>query len=309
MVAIISLTNVYRRSKLVVTSLYVIAAYSVIYLGIALVQEGNLARIEWKYFRLFGVNGILVMISYPLIYMFEKTFGFMSDATLMELSDTNQPLLRKLAEVAPGTFQHSLQVANLAEDAVFQVGGNPLLVRAGALYHDIGKMEEPLYYIENQTSSINPHDNLEFEQSARIIIDHVRKGVDLAKKNKLPEAIIDFISTHHGTTTVQYFYRSYLRKYPEAEVDVRKFSYPGPRPGSRETAIVMMADSVEAASRSLKEITENTLDKLVDSIIGNQMREEQYNDAQITFKEITTIREVFKRRLRNIYHARISYPT
>jgi putative nucleotidyltransferase with HDIG domain len=309
MVAIISLTNVYRRSKLVVTSLYVIAAYSVIYLGIALVQEGNLASIEWKYFRLFGVNGILVMISYPLIYMFEKTFGFMSDATLMELSDTNQPLLRKLAEVAPGTFQHSLQVANLAEDAVFQVGGNPLLVRAGALYHDIGKMEEPLYYIENQTSSINPHDNLEFEQSARIIIDHVRKGVDLAKKNKLPEAIIDFIRTHHGTTTVQYFYRSYLRKYPEADVDVRKFSYPGPRPGSRETAIVMMADSVEAASRSLKEITENTLDKLVDSIIGNQMTEEQYNDAQITFKEITTIREVFKRRLQNIYHARISYPT
>lgn len=309
MVAIISLTNVYRRSKLVVTSLYVIGAYSVIYLGIALVQEGNLASIEWKYFRLFGVNGILVMISYPLIYMFEKTFGFMSDATLMELSDTNQPLLRRLAEVAPGTFQHSLQVANLAEDAVFQVGGNPLLVRAGALYHDIGKMDEPLYYIENQTSSINPHDNLEFEQSARIIIDHVRKGVDLAKKNKLPEAIIDFISTHHGTTTVQYFYRSYLRKYPEADVDVRKFSYPGPRPGSRETAIVMMADSVEAASRSLKEITENTLDKLVDSIIGNQMREEQYNDAQITFKEITMIREVFKRRLRNIYHARISYPT
>jgi len=308
MVAIISLTNVYRRSKLVVTSLYVIVAYSVIYLGIALVQEGNLASIEWKYFRLFGVNGILVMISYPLIFLFEKTFGFMSDATLMELSDTNQPLLRKLAEVAPGTFQHSLQVANLAEDAVFQVGGNPLLVRAGALYHDIGKMEEPLYYIENQTSSINPHDNLEFEQSARIIIDHVRKGVDLAKKNNLPEAIIDFIRTHHGTTTVQYFYRSYLRKYPEADVDVRKFSYPGPRPGSRETAIVMMADSVEAASRSLKEITDNTLDKLVDSIIGNQMTEEQYNDAQITFKEITTIREVFKKRLRNIYHARISYP-
>lgn len=309
MVAIISLTNVYRRSKLVVTSLYVIAAYSVIYLGIALVQEGNLASIEWKYFRLFGVNGILVMISYPLIYMFEKTFGFMSDATLMELSDTNQPLLRKLAEVAPGTFQHSLQVANLAEDAVFQVGGNPLLVRAGALYHDIGKMEEPLYYIENQASSINPHDNLEFEQSARIIIDHVRKGVDLARKNKLPEAIIDFIRSHHGTTTVQYFYRSYLRKYPEADVDVKKFSYPGPKPGSRETAIVMMADSVEAASRSLKEITENTLDKLVDSIIGNQMTEEQYNDAQVTFKEITMIREVFKKRLRNIYHARISYPT
>jgi cyclic-di-AMP phosphodiesterase PgpH len=308
MVAIISLTNVYRRSKLVVTSLYVILAYCVIYLGIALVQEGNLANIELKYFRWFGVNGILVLISYPLIYMFEKTFGFMSDATLMELSDTNLPLLRRLAELAPGTFQHSLQVANLAEDAVFQIGGNPLLVRAGALYHDIGKVEEPFYYIENQTSNINPHDNLEFEQSARIIIDHVRKGVELARKNKLPEAIVDFIRTHHGTSTVQYFYRSYLSKYPTAEVDVKKFSYPGPRPTSKETAIVMMADSVEAASRSLKTINENTLERLVDSIIATQMTEEQYNDAQITFKDITLIREVFKKRLRNIYHVRISYP-
>jgi cyclic-di-AMP phosphodiesterase PgpH len=309
MVAIISLTNMYRRSKLVVTSLYVILAYCVIYLGIALVQEGNLANIELKYFRWFGVNGMLVLISYPLIYMFEKTFGFMSDATLMELSDTNLPLLRRLAELAPGTFQHSLQVANLAEDAVFQIGGNPLLVRAGALYHDIGKMEEPLYYIENQTSNINPHDSLEFEQSARIIIDHVRKGVELARKNKLPEAIVDFIRTHHGTTTVQYFYRSYLSKYPTAEVDVKKFSYPGPKPLSKETAIVMMADSVEAASRSLKTINENTLERLVDTIISTQMTEEQYNDAEITFKDITLIREVFKKRLRNIYHVRISYPT
>jgi len=240
--------------------------------------------------------------------MFEKTFGFISDATLMELTDTNQPLLRKLAELAPGTFQHSLQVANLAEDAVFRVGGNALLVRAGALYHDIGKMDEPLYYIENQTSNINPHDNLEFEQSARIIIDHVRKGVELARKNNLPEAVVDFIRMHHGTTTVQYFYRSYLSKYPEADVDIRKFSYPGPKPNSKETAIVMMADSVEAASRSLRTINENTLEGLVDSIIGNQMTEGQYNDAQVTFKDITVIREVFKKRLQNIYHARISYP-
>jgi len=308
MIAIISLTDVYRRSKLVITSLFVILAYSIIYLGISLVQEGNLANLELKYFRWFGVNGILVLISYPLIYMFEKTFGFISDASLMEFTDTNLPLLRRLAELAPGTFQHSLQVANLAEDAVFQIGGNPLLVRAGALYHDIGKMDEPLYYIENQTSNINPHDDLEFEQSARIIIDHVRKGVEMARKNKLPEAIVDFIRTHHGTTTVQYFYRSYLRKYPEAEVDLKKFSYPGPKPMSKETAIVMMADSVEAASRSLKSINENTLEKLVDSIISNQMTEEQYNDAQITFKDITLIREVFKKRLLNIYHVRISYP-
>jgi len=307
-VALISLTNVYRRSRLVVTSIYVIITYCVVYLGIALIQEGSVANIELRYFRWFGVNGMLILISYPLIYLFEKIFGFMSEATLMELTDTNQPLLRRLAELAPGTFQHSLQVANLAEDAVFQVGGNTLLVRAGALYHDIGKMEQPLYYIENQTTGINPHDDLEFEQSARIIIDHVKNGVELAKKHKLPDAILDFIRTHHGTSTVQYFYRSYLRKYPEAEVDVRKFSYPGPRPASKETAIVMMADSVEAASRSLKTIDESSLDRLVDSIITTQMTEDQYNDAQITFKDITTIKEVFKRRLRNIYHVRISYP-
>ena len=309
MVAIISLTDAYRRSKLVVTAVLVILTYSIIYIGIGLVQEGNLGEIDYKYFSWFGVNGLLILISYPLIYVFEKTFGFISDATLMELSDTNQPLLRRLAENAPGTFQHSLQVANLAEEAVHHVGGNPLLVRAGALYHDIGKIEEPLYYIENQSSAINPHDNLEFEQSARIIIDHVRKGVEMAKKNKLPEAIVNFIRTHHGTTTVQYFYRSFLRKYPEAEVDVQKFSYPGPKPDSKETAIVMMADSVEAASRSLKSITESAIEKLVDSIITSQMTDEQYNDAQITFKDITTIKEVFKKRLRNIYHVRISYPS
>jgi len=309
MVAIISLTDAYRRSKIVVTAVAVMLTYSIIYIGIALVQEGDLMQIDYKYFSWFGVNGLLILISYPLLYIFEKTFGFISDATLMELSDTNQPLLRKLAENAPGTFQHSLQVANLAEDAIYRIGGNPLLVRAGALYHDIGKMDEPLYFIENQSSTINPHDDLEFEQSARIIIDHVRKGVELARKNKLPEPIVNFIRTHHGTTTVQYFYKSFLRKYPEAEVDVQKFSYLGPKPDSKETAVVMMADSVEAASRSLKSITEDTIDKLVDSIITAQMTDEQYNDAQVTFKDITTIKEVFKKRLRNIYHVRISYPT
>lgn len=309
MVAIISLTDAYRRSKLVVTAALVILTYSIVYLGIGMVQEGSFSQIDLRYFSWFGVNGLLILISYPLIYVFEKTFGFISDATLMELSDTNQPLLRKLAENAPGTFQHSLQVANLAEDVVHHIGGNPLLVRTGALYHDIGKMDEPLYYIENQSSTINPHDSLEFEQSARIIIDHVRKGVELAKKNKLPEAVVNFIRTHHGTTTVQYFYRSFLSKFPEAEVDVKMFSYPGPKPDSKETAIVMMADSVEAASRSLKSITESTIDKLVDNIITSQMTDEQYNDAQITFKDITTIKELFKKRLRNIYHVRISYPS
>ena len=309
MVAIYSLTNLYRRSKLVFTAFLVVLTYMVIYFGAAIVQEGNFNTIEWKYFAWFGYNGILILISYPLIYIFEKAFGLISDTTLMELSDTNQPLLRKLAEIAPGTFQHSLQVANLAEEAAHKTGGNPLLVRTGALYHDIGKLEEPLYYIENQSTGNNPHDNLEFEQSARIIIGHVTKGVDIAHKNSLPEPLIDFIRTHHGTSTVQYFYKSFLKKYPEEEVDVMKFSYPGPKPFSREMAIVMMADAVEAASRSLKEINDQSLDKLVESIIHTQMMEEQFNDANISFRDITAIKEVFRKRLNNIHHARIAYPT
>ncbi len=308
MVAIYSLTNLYRRSRLVITSFLVILTYAVIYFGTAIMQEGNFNTIEWRYFAWFGYNGILILISYPLIYIFERAFGFISDTTLMELSDTNQPLLRKLAEIAPGTFQHSLQVANLAEEAVHKIGGNPLLVRAGSLYHDIGKLAEPFYFIENQSSGENPHDKLEFEQSARIIIGHVAKGVEIAHKNALPEPVIDFIKTHHGTSTVQYFYKSFLIKYPEEDVDVRKFSYPGPKPFSREMAIVMMADSVEAASRSLKQINDQALDKLVEGIIHTQMMEEQFNDASITFRDITVIKEVFRKRLTNIYHARIAYP-
>ncbi len=308
MVAIISLTNVYRRSKIVITAALVMLSYSIIYIGIAVVQEGSLLQLEWQYFRWFGINGILILISYPLIYIFEKSFGFTSDATLMELSDSNQPLLRMLAEQAPGTFQHSLQVANLAENAIFKIGGNPLLVRAGALYHDIGKMDDPHYFIENLNNGENPHNDLEFEQSANIIIGHVKKGIDLARKYNLPEVIVDFIRTHHGTSTVQYFYKSYLKKYPEADVDMQQFSYPGPKPTSKEAAVVMMADSVEAASRSLKNINEQAIDKLVESIISNQMNEEQYDDAQITFKDIAEIREVFKQRLANIYHVRITYP-
>jgi len=311
MVAIFSLTNLYRRSKLVITALLVFITYCALYFGIMIVKEGNVTNMtseDLTIFAWFGINGILVLIAYPLMYIFEKTFGFLSDATLFELSDTNQPLLRKLAETAPGTFQHSLQVANLAEEATIKVGGNPLLVRTAALYHDIGKMAKPIYYIENQSSDINPHDNLEFEESAKIIISHVENGVETARKHNLPQAIVDFIRTHHGTTTVQYFYRSYIKKYPEEEVDVRKFSYPGPKPFSKETAIMMMADAVEAASRSLKTINEKTLEKTVENIISYQQKEEQYNNANITFRDITTIKEVFIKRLKNIYHARIVYP-
>ena len=311
MVAIFSLTNLYRRSRLVVSAVLVFITYCMIYLGISIVQEGNLTKIrteELSTFAFFGINGMLILIAYPLIYVFEKTFGFLSDATLFELSDTNQPLLRKLAETAPATFQHSLQVANLSEEAIIKIGGNPLLVRTGALYHDIGKMDNPIYYIENQTSDVNPHDDLEFEESANIIISHVEKGMEIARKHILPQAIIEFIRTHHGTTTVQYFYRSYVKKYPEEDVDVKRFSYPGPRPFSKETAVLMMADAVEAASRSIKSITEKTLDKLVDNIIDTQQMNEQFNNANITFKDISTIKEVFKKKLVNIYHARIVYP-
>jgi putative nucleotidyltransferase with HDIG domain len=243
-----------------------------------------------------------------LIFVFEKTFKFLSDSTLIELSDTNQPLLRELAEKAPGTFQHSLQVANLAEEAIFQIGGNPLLVRTGALYHDIGKMSKPLYFVENQSIEYNPHDELEFEESARIIIDHVNNGVEIARKNRLPDDIIDFIRTHHGTTIVLYFYKSFLKKYPDDEADLGKFTYPGPRPFSREMAVLMMADSIEAASRSLTMRDENSLRNLVEQIIGHQISERQFDNSDITFRDIYRIKEIFLRKLLNIYHVRIEYP-
>ena len=308
-IAVFSLTNFNRRSRIVYTAMLIFITYGFVYLGISIVQEGNVQEIDYNNFAWFGLNSFLILLSFPLIFVFEKIFGFLSDATLMELADTNQPLLRELAEKAPGTFQHSLQVANLAEDAIYRIGGNPLLVRTGALYHDIGKMVNPIYFIENQASDINPHDRLSFEESAKVIIDHVAKGVEIAKKHNLPQPVIEFIRTHHGTSTVHYFYRSYIKKYPEEEVDVKKFSYPGPKPFSKETAVLMMADSVEAASRSLKEVNNQSLESLVDGIIDSQLIEEQFNNADITFKDITTIKDVFKKRLKNIYHVRISYPT
>ncbi|MEA2105650.1 MAG: HDIG domain-containing protein, partial [Bacteroidota bacterium] len=220
----------------------------------------------------------------------------------------NSKLLRLLAEKAPGTFQHSMQVANLAEEAIYKIGGNALLVRTGALYHDIGKMVNPAYFIENQRAGFNPHDMHEFDESANIIISHVKDGVELAKKHSLPEPLIDFIRTHHGTTRVQYFYRSYIKKFPEQEVDINKFTYPGPKPYSKETAALMMADSVEAASRSLADISEDKINNLVDSIINDQMQDGQFDNANITFKDIATIKSIFKQKLVNIYHARIEYP-
>ncbi len=307
-VAILSLTNLYRRGRLFVTVALVYLTYIVLYLSLATIEEGTPFAANSLVLLWYAVNALLLMASYQLVYLFEKMFGFLSDATLVELSDTNLDLLRKLAEVAPGTFQHSLQVANLAEAAVQKIGGNPLLVRAGALYHDIGKTVNPLYFIENQAFDFNPHKNLDFTESAQVIINHVTEGVRIAHKAGLPQPIIDFIQAHHGTTRVKYFYSLHRDKFDNGTDDVHKFTYPGPRPNSKETAVVMMADAVEAASRSMKSITIQNIDELVESIINLQQSEGQFNDADITFKDITTIKTVFKKKLGNIYHARIEYP-
>jgi putative nucleotidyltransferase with HDIG domain len=306
--AIFSLTNLYRRGKLFLSSALVVITLSVAYFGMAITQEGNLASIEWQNFVYFALNGALVLSSYPLIYIFEKLFGFLSDVRLMELSDTNQKLLRELAEKAPGTFQHSMQVANLAEEAIIKIGGNPLLVRTGALYHDIGKLSNPIYFIENQRTGFNPHDMHEFDESADIIINHVREGIELARKNKLPKQLLAFIITHHGTGKVQYFYRSYIKKFPNKDVDISRFSYPGPKPNSKETAVLMMADSVEAASRSLTDYTDTTIDNLVESIINKHISDGQLDNSNVTFRDVTTIKAIFKSKIANIYHARIKYP-
>jgi len=298
----------YRRNKMFFSSAWIIMTYTALYIGIALYQEGNLNNLNTDNLLFFAGNGLLVLSSIPFIYIFEKMFGFLSDASLLELSDANQPLLRKLAELAPGTFQHSLQVANLSEEAVFKIGGNPLMVRTGALYHDIGKMENPIFFIENLSDEVNPHEKLTFEESAQIIIGHVTKGVEIAYKYRLPEQIIDFIKTHHGTSTAHYFYRSFIKQNPDSDNSIDKFSYPGPRPFTREMAIVMIADSVEAASRSLKHYTEKDLNNLVDSIIDNLLMDNQFIDADITLRDLEIIRTTFKKRLRNIYHIRIEYP-
>ncbi|MBX3163706.1 MAG: HDIG domain-containing protein [Bacteroidetes bacterium] len=256
----------------------------------------------------FAISSTLVLLAYPLIYIIEKFFGFMSDFKLLELSDLNQPLLRKLAKEVPGTFQHSLQVANLAEEAVFYIGGNSLLVRAGAMYHDIGKMKTPNFFSENQANGFSPHQEMEALESARVIINHVIEGIELAKKHHLPEQIIDFIRTHHGTTTVGYFYKLYQQQHPDTKIDENLFRYQGPIPFSKETAVLMIADSVEAASRSKKNLDALAIDNLVDNMVDTKIANNQFINSDITFKDITAIKKIFKKRLMTIYHARIEYP-
>jgi putative nucleotidyltransferase with HDIG domain len=305
---IFSLTNVYRRAKLFTAVIVVFLAYSIVYLGMGLMQEGNLANMNWKNYIWFAGNGVFLLLSYPLIFVFEKTFRFLSDATLFELADTNQPLLRKLAEEAPGSFQHSLQVANLAEEAAREIGANNLLARTGALYHDIGKTFDAEFFVENQTEGFNPHDQLDPLKSSEIIIDHVKKGVELAKKFNLPSPIIDFIQTHHGTTKAYFFYKKFLDKNPRRTDMEKSFAYSGPKPFSKETAIVMMADAVEASSRSLANYSEENISELVERIVYIQEQDGQYSETPLTFKDISDIKSVFIKRLSNIYHARIAYP-
>lgn len=306
--ALFSIVGLKKRGQLIVAAGMIFAVYSLGYTGIQIMHEGNFSGLYVEPYEWFAASSLLTLFAYPSIYVFEKIFGFTSDVRLLELADTNSPLLKELSLKAPGTFQHSLQVANLAEAAIDQIGGNSLLVRTGALYHDIGKMETPLFFIENQVEGVNPHDGIEFDQSAHIIVNHVAKGVEIAKRNLLPPQIIDFIETHHGTSRVQYFYHSYIKKFPDREVDLEAFSYPGPKPFSKETAVLMMADSVEAASRSLKSKDPESINRLVDSIIQRQIEEEQFNDSDITLKNIDQVRKIFKKMLGNMYHARIEYP-
>ena len=308
MVAIFTLTNIYRRAKFFFTALSVIISYSALYLGLSLMHDGTFNNVRLSAFYLFGANGLLVMISYPIILLFETKFLFLSDNTLLELADTNQPLLRKLAEEAPGSFQHSLQVANLAEEAARITGANLLLVRTGALYHDIGKIANPSYYIENQTDGLSPHDNLNPEDSVRVIINHVRNGVILAKNFKLPVQIIDFIRTHHGTTVAYFFFKKYTDMHPWDTSREKEFTYPGPKPFSKETAVIMMADAVEASSRSLVKYTEESINELVERIVYLQEQDGQFSDIPLTFKDISDIKSAFKKRLSNIYHIRVAYP-
>ncbi|MDR3189171.1 MAG: HDIG domain-containing protein, partial [Prevotellaceae bacterium] len=278
--------DVYRRSRLYRTAAIVFALYCIAYITLTLIKDGSLTA-EWRIYLWFAVNAALVIAMQQLVYVFEKIFGFTSDSTLMELSDTNNTLLRKLAEVAPATFQHCLQVANLAESVVRQIGGNPMLVRAGALYHDIGKMNNPTYFIENQEAAFSPHHRLDPEESARIIVRHVTDGVTIARKNRLPETITRFIRTHHGTSTVGYFYRAYKEKYPEA-ADFSAFHYPGPNPTSKEQGVLMMADAVEAASRTLTKFTPESISNMVETVVTAKMNGKMLENTDLTFNDVST---------------------
>ena len=307
-VTILTVSELHKRANLFISVAQITLIYMITYFAFSIIKEGNASQINWDYFILFALNGLLSFLSLILIYIYEKVFGLVSDVTLLELSNTNTKLLRELNEKAPGTFQHSMQVANLAEAAANEIGANSMLVRTGALYHDIGKMLNPMYFIENQATGVNPHNDLSPIDSAKIITDHVIKGVELAKKYNLPDRIIDFIRTHHGTSYAYYFFKKEQELNPDTIVDIKKFQYQGPIPFSKETAILMMCDAAEAASKSLKNPTALSISGLIDKIIDKQMADNQFLNSDITFREIKVIKKVIKKKLMNIYHLRLEYP-
>ncbi len=307
MAGIYSLRELSQRSQLFQCALFVTCSYSLLYFALDLIHVSKIAQLSTHIYLHFVVNGILLLFTYPLLFILEKTFGFTSNVTLVELSNINNKLMRQMSEVAPGTFQHSLQLANLTAAAANRIDANSQLVRTGAMYHDIGKMLNPAFFTENQ-SGVNPHDQLDFRQSAQIVISHVTDGLKLADKYNLPQVIKDFISTHHGKGLTKYFYISYQNAHPGEEVDKEMFRYPGPNPFTKEQAILMMADSVEAASRSLPQYTEESISALVEKIIDSQVQEGYFKECPITFKDIATVKAVFKEKLKTMYHTRISYP-
>ena len=307
MAAIYTLRELSQRSQLLNSAFVVTISYSLLYLALDLVHVSEIAQLSTYVYMNFVINGILLLFTYPLLFILEKTFGFTSNVTLVELSNINTKLMREMSEVAPGTFQHSLQLANLTAAAANRIGANSQLVRTGAMYHDIGKMMNPAFFTENQ-SGVNPHDQLSYKQSAQIVISHVTDGLKLADKHNLPAVIKEFISTHHGCGLTKYFYISYQNEHPDEEVDKSAFQYPGPNPFTKEQAILMMADSVEAASRSLPEYTEESISALVDKIIDSQVQDGYFKECPITFKDIAIVKSVFKEKLKTMHHTRISYP-
>ncbi|MDD3080063.1 MAG: HDIG domain-containing protein [Paludibacter sp.] len=308
MAAVSSLKDMTQRSQLAQTALYIFLTYVAIYLSFEFISEGDIQRIHYKNILYFAISSGFLLFAYVLIYIFEKIFGLISAVTLVELTNINSDLMMKFAELAPGTFQHTLQVSNLATEAAKKIGANSLLVRTGALYHDIGKMKHPENFTENQMGGKNPLLEMDYEEAAKIVINHVPDGMELAKKSHLPEQIINFITTHHGRSKTKYFYNSFINANPGKTPNDEAFTYPGPLPNSKETAILMMADAVEARSRSLSVYTEDTINDAVEQMIDSQIADGQFKSAPISFRDVETVKSVFKEKIKNIYHTRIVYP-
>ncbi|HET7733580.1 MAG TPA: HDIG domain-containing protein, partial [Paludibacter sp.] len=308
MAAVSSLKDMSQRSQLAQTALYIFLSYMLMYLAFEFISEGDVERINWVNIAYFAISSVLLLLAYVLIYFFEKIFNLVSSVTLVELTNINSDLMMEFSERAPGTFQHSLQVSNLATEAAKKINANSLLVRTGALYHDIGKMKHPEYFIENQMGGKNPLIDFDFEVASKIVIDHVTDGVEIARKNHLPQQIINFIGTHHGFCKTKYFYNSYILANPDKKPNDAVFTYPGPLPNNKETAILMMADAVEARSRSLGVYTEESINEMVETMIDGQIADGQFKEAPISFLDVETVKSVFKEKLKSFYHSRIVYP-